>query len=48
MQQERFGLITLYLQAETEPRAGQDCEHKSGVPTGWYYWLPPNGGNDGL
>jgi hypothetical protein len=18
------------------------------VPTGWYYWLPPNGGNDGL
>ncbi|MHB9012167.1 MAG: FlgD immunoglobulin-like domain containing protein, partial [Ignavibacteriaceae bacterium] len=19
-----------------------------GVPTGWYYWMPPNGGNDGL
>ncbi|MHB8338367.1 MAG: hypothetical protein ACYDEE_13220, partial [Ignavibacteriaceae bacterium] len=28
--------------------AGQDWNTGLGVPTGWYYWLPPNGGNDGL
>ncbi len=28
--------------------AGQDWNTALGVPTGWYYWLPPNGGNDGL
>ncbi|HTK80929.1 MAG TPA: T9SS type A sorting domain-containing protein, partial [Bacteroidota bacterium] len=28
--------------------AGQDWNAGVGVPTGWYYWLPPNGGNDGL
>ncbi|HEY9165514.1 MAG TPA: T9SS type A sorting domain-containing protein [Candidatus Kryptonia bacterium] len=28
--------------------AGQDWNTSLGVPTGWYYWLPPNGGNDGL
>ena len=28
--------------------AGQDWDAQVGVPTGWYYWLPPNGGNDGL
>jgi hypothetical protein len=27
---------------------GQDWNTSVGVPTGWYYWLPPNGGNDGL
>jgi FlgD Ig-like domain len=27
--------------------AGQDWNTALGVPTGWYYWLPPNGGNDG-
>ncbi len=27
--------------------AGQDWNTQLGVPTGWYYWLPPNGGNDG-
>ena len=28
--------------------AGQDWNAGVGVPTGWNYWLPPNGGNDGL
>jgi hypothetical protein len=28
--------------------AGQDWNAGMGVPTGWNYWLPPNGGNDGL
>jgi hypothetical protein len=28
--------------------AGQDWNTSVGVPTGWTYWLPPNGGNDGL
>ncbi len=28
--------------------AGQDWNTGVGVPTGWYYSLPPNGGNDGL
>jgi len=28
--------------------AGQDWNTQLGVPTGWYYWMPPNGGNDGL
>ncbi len=28
--------------------AGQDWNTQLGVPTGWYYWLPPNGGYDGL
>jgi len=28
--------------------AGQDWNTAVAVPTGWYYWLPPNGGNDGL
>ncbi len=27
---------------------GQDWNTGVGVPTGYYYWLPPNGGNDGL
>jgi len=27
---------------------GQDWNAGVGVPTGWNYWLPPNGGNDGL
>ena len=27
---------------------GQDWNTQVGVPTGWFYWLPPNGGNDGL
>ncbi|MCU7492316.1 MAG: T9SS type A sorting domain-containing protein [Ignavibacteria bacterium] len=26
--------------------AGQDWNTSVGVPTGWYYWLPPIGGND--
>jgi len=26
---------------------GQDWNSQVGVPTGWFYWLPPNGGNDG-
>ena len=26
----------------------QDWNTQVGVPTGWYYWLPPNGGNDGV
>jgi hypothetical protein len=26
--------------------AGQDWNTSVGVPTGWNYWLPPNGGND--
>lgn len=28
--------------------AGQDWNTGVGVPTGWNYWLPPTGGNDGL
>ncbi len=27
--------------------AGQDWNTSVGVPTGWIYWLPPVGGNDG-
>ncbi len=27
--------------------AGQDWNTQVGVPTGWYYWMPPVGGNDG-
>ena len=27
--------------------AGQDWNAQLGVPTGWFYWLPPGGGNDG-
>ena len=27
--------------------AGQDWNTAVGVPSGWFYWLPPNGGNDG-
>jgi len=27
--------------------AGQDWNTAVGVPRGWIYWLPPNGGNDG-
>ncbi|MFZ2322799.1 MAG: hypothetical protein WAV89_03775, partial [Ignavibacteriaceae bacterium] len=27
---------------------GQDWNTQVGVPTGWYYWLPPIGGNDGV
>src|SRR5690606_31627958 len=26
--------------------AGQNWNTSVGVPTGWFYWLPPNGGND--
>ena len=28
--------------------AGQDWDTNLEYPTGWYYWLPPNGGNDGV
>jgi hypothetical protein len=28
--------------------AGQDWNTSVGVPTGWFYWLPPVGGNDGI
>ena len=28
--------------------AGQDWNTQLGVPTGWFYWLPPIGGNDGV
>ncbi len=28
--------------------AGQDWNTAVGVPTGWFYWLPPVGGNDGV
>ncbi len=28
--------------------AGQDWNTSVGVPTGWYYWMPPIGGNDGV
>ena len=28
--------------------AGQDWNTAVGVPTGWFYWLPPIGGNDGI
>jgi hypothetical protein len=28
--------------------AGQNWGTNLEYPTGWYYWLPPNGGNDGL
>ena len=28
--------------------AGQDWNTQVGVPTGWFYWMPPIGGNDGL
>ncbi len=28
--------------------AGQDWNTQLGVPTGWYYWMPPIGGNDGV
>ncbi len=28
--------------------AGQDWNTSVGVPTGWIYWLPPIGGNDGV
>ncbi len=28
--------------------AGQDWNTSVGVPTGWYYWLPQIGGNDGV
>ncbi len=27
--------------------AGQNWNTQVGVPTGWFYWLPPSGGNDG-
>ncbi|KUG25997.1 hypothetical protein ASZ90_004177 [hydrocarbon metagenome] len=27
--------------------AGQNWNTQVGVPTGWFYWLPPIGGNDG-
>ena len=27
--------------------AGQNWNTELGVPTGWFYWLPPVGGNDG-
>ncbi len=27
---------------------GQDWNASVGVPTGWIYWLPPSGGNDGV
>ncbi|MBU2444292.1 MAG: hypothetical protein KJ666_01795, partial [Bacteroidetes bacterium] len=28
--------------------AGQNWNTAVGVPTGWFYWLPPIGGNDGI
>jgi hypothetical protein len=38
----------LYTRGDQPWLAGQDWNTSVGVPTGWYYWLPPNGGNDGL
>jgi hypothetical protein len=38
----------LYARGDQPWQAGQDWNTSVGVPTGWYYWLPPNGGNDGL
>ena len=28
--------------------AGQNWDQAVGVPTGWFYWFPPIGGNDGV
>src|SRR3989338_7065510 len=38
----------LYARGGQPWLAGQDWNTSVGVPTGWYYWLPPNGGNDAL
>ncbi len=36
-----------YIFTGREGWAGQDWNTQVGVPTGWYYWMPPIGGNDG-
>src|SRR5450756_2596987 len=38
----------LYARGGQPWLAGQDWNTSVGVPAGWYFWLPPNGGNDGL
>ena len=37
-----------YLFVGRDGWAGQDWNTQVGVPTGWYYWMPPIGGNDGI
>jgi hypothetical protein len=37
-----------YLFIGRDGWAGQDWNTQVGVPTGWYYWMPPSGGNDGV
>ena len=37
-----------YLFVGRDGWAGQDWNTQVGVPTGWFYWLPPIGGNDGV
>ena len=36
------------LYSRTSAWGGQDWNTGLLAPSGWYYWLPPNGGNDGL
>ncbi|MCA1800734.1 MAG: hypothetical protein LC650_05525, partial [Actinobacteria bacterium] len=36
-----------YIFVGREGWAGQNWNTQLGVPTGWFYWLPPIGGNDG-
>jgi len=38
----------LYARGDKPWLAGQNWNTAVGVPTGWFYWLPPNGGNDGV
>jgi hypothetical protein len=37
-----------YLFVGRDGWAGQDWNTQVGVPTGWFYWMPPIGGNDGV
>src|SRR3989337_325555 len=37
-----------YLFVGRDGWAGQDWTTQLGVPTGWFYWMPPIGGNDGV
>jgi hypothetical protein len=37
-----------YLFLGRDGWAGQDWNTQLGVPTGWFYWMPPIGGNDGV
>ena len=37
-----------YLFVGRDGWAGQDWNTQLGVPTGWFYWMPPIGGNDGV